>query len=293
MGGQRQGSSSELFPIHEVFDPPLLSIVNIGAMELAGHEDRLVRLTKQGIGTILGFEPLAEECAKLNAKADGCRRYLPYAIADGSKRTLYITNTGMTSSLLPPNQDLLSLFMNLAELIQVVRTAEIDTRRLDDIPDITEAGCDLLKLDVQGLECEILCNATKVLSNCLVVQTEVEFVPLYRNQPLFAEVDQVLRKNGFVFHKFLGLAGRPFKPLTKGGNPNVPISQVLWSDAVYVRDFTQLERLSKEQLLKLATLLHEVYGSVDLCHRVLAAYDAKTGQALAGRYLDRLVRGAG
>jgi FkbM family methyltransferase len=259
-------------------------------MELAGREDRFVRLSKRGIATIIGFEPLPEECAKLNEKSDSSRRYLPYAIADGSKRTLYVTNTGMTSSLLPPNQDVTALFMNLSELMQVVRTEEIATRRLDDIPEIVEAGCDLLKVDVQGLEFEIFCHATNVLSNCLVIQTEVEFVPLYLNQPLFAEVDQVLRKNGFAFHKFLGLSGRPFKPLMKNNNPNASISQVLWSDAVYVRDFTQLHRLAPEKLLKLVVLLHELYGSVDLCHHVLTIYDQKTGEALASRYLEQLAQ---
>ncbi len=287
---ENMGSGSEFVYINDIFVPPVISIVDIGAMELSGSEDRFVRLSQQGLATIVGFEPLPEECAKLNAKAEGSRRYLPYAIADGSKRTLYVKNTGMTSSLLPPNQDLISLFVNLAELMQVVRTEEIVTKRLDDIPEIVEAGCDLLKVDVQGLEFEIFCNATTVLSNCLVVQTEVEFVPLYVNQPLFAEVDQVLRQNGFVFHKFLGLSGRPFKPIVQNGNPNARISQVLWSDAVYVRDFTQLHHLTPEKLLKLAAILHELYGSVDLCHHLLTVYDEKTGATLTSRYLERLVQ---
>lgn len=275
------------YSIVDLFTPPRLSIVDIGAMEIDGLEDRLVSLAKRGLATMIGFEPLLEECVKLNQKSDGSRRYLPYAIADGSPRTLYVTNTGMTSSLLPPNPDVTSLFMNLQELMQVVRTEAVATQRLDDIPEILEAGCDLLKVDVQGLEFEIFCNATKILANCLAVQTEVEFVPLYQNQPLFAEVDQVLRQHGFVFHKFLGLAGRPFKPLMQNNNPNASISQVLWSDVVYVRDFTQLDRLTPEQLLKLVTLLHELYGSVDLCHHILTIYDKQTGETLASKYLTQ------
>jgi FkbM family methyltransferase len=279
-----------LFPIAEIFSPLRASIVDIGAMDLGGEEDPFVRLSRRGLASIIGFEPLPEECAKLNAKADATRRYLPYAIADGSRRTLHVTNTGMTSSLLPPNGPLISLFMNLAELMQVVRTEQIDTRRLDDIPEIAQAGCDMIKADVQGLEFEIFSNAENVLSSCLLVQTEVEFVPLYENQPLFAEVDQVLRRNGFLFHKFLGLAGRPFRPLMMNRDPNAPISQVLWSDAVYVRDFTRLDGIEPAGLLKLAMLLHELYGSIDLCHRVLSAHDQKTGQSLAAKYMERLLR---
>jgi hypothetical protein len=52
-----------------------------------------------------------------------------------------------------------------------------------------------------------------------VQQTEVEFVPLYTNQPLFAEVDIALRELGFVFHRFGGMAGRTMKPLVVSANP--------------------------------------------------------------------------
>ena len=51
------------------------------------------------------------------------------------------------------------------------------------------------------------------------MQTEVEFVPLYKKQPLFAEVDIALRELGFVFHRFGGMAGRTMKPLVVTSNP--------------------------------------------------------------------------
>jgi hypothetical protein len=133
-------------------------------------------------------------------------------------------------------------------------------------------------------------HAGDVLRKCLVVETEVEFVPLYDGQPLFADVDQVLRRAGFMFHRFRSIAGRPIKPLMTNNNPSQAISQVLWGDAVYVPDLLNLEAYDAKSLLKLVALLHEVYQSVDLCHYVLSIYDQKAHDELAKRYFARLTR---
>jgi FkbM family methyltransferase len=79
------------------------------------------------------------------------------------RRKFYVTNTGMTSTLLRPNLAFAAYFNNLAELMQVVAIPEIDTVRLDDVTEIRDQGCDLLKLDTQGSEAEILTHASKTL----------------------------------------------------------------------------------------------------------------------------------
>ncbi len=277
-----------MFFFEEIVMPPLMTAVDIGAMLLEGDVDPLVRLNKLGRLNVIGFEPQAAECEKLNALALPGRRYLPYAVANGMRRSFYVTNTGMTSSLLRPNLRIAQLFNNLAELMQVVATPLIDTVRLDDVAEIRAQGCDLLKLDTQGSEAEILANASETLKRCLIIQTEVEFVPLYEDQPLFADVDQLLRSHGFMFHRFLGMAGRTYKPLMVNDNPNAALSQMLWSDAVYVPDLARLDRLEATALLKLAALLHEIYRSFDLCHVVLGAHDRHHGTSYAQRYLERL-----
>jgi Methyltransferase FkbM domain len=89
----------------------------------------------------------------------------------------------MTSSLLRPNLRLAQRFNNLAELMQVVATPDVDTVRLDDVAEIRAQGCDLLKLDTQGGEAEILAHASETLERCLIIQTEVEFVPPIDQSP--------------------------------------------------------------------------------------------------------------
>jgi Methyltransferase FkbM domain len=116
----------------------------------------------------------------------------------------------MTSSLLEPDLNWMNFFHDLPHFCKVLSSQEIDTRRLDDIGEIT--GADYLKVDVQGAELDVLKGATQTLQDVLLVQTEIEFVPIYRNQPLFAEVDQSLRSHGFMFHKFVTMEGRHLEP---------------------------------------------------------------------------------
>ncbi len=279
------------FQFRELLDgaAPKIKIADVGALPIEGMTNSWASLVEQGLCEIIGFEPNEEGCAKLNAEAKPSQRYLPYAVGDGKPATFRQCNFPMTSSLFEPNAALLDSFTGLGELTQVVSRDPIETHRLDDID--TAAGTDLLKLDVQGAELMIIENATKTLADTLVVETEAEFVQLYENQPLFAEVDQELRRQGFVFHLFLGFAGRTFKPMLIANDPARALSQVLWTEAVYVRDFMALEKLSEKQLLKMAIILHEAYNSCDLVHLCLQARDAKTGDNLADRYLAQITQG--
>jgi FkbM family methyltransferase len=278
-----------MFFFEEIVMPPLMTMVDVGAMLMEVDGDPFARLSKLGRLNVIGFEPQPAECAKLNALALPGRRYLPYVIANGMRRSFYQTNTGMTSSLLRPNLKFAELFNSLAEYMQVAATGGVNTVRLDDVPEVRAQGCDLLKLDTQGSEAEILAHASETLKNCLIVQTEVEFVQLYEDQPLFADVDQLLRGQGFMFHRFLGISGRTYKPLMLNNDPVAAMSQQLWSDALYVPELSRLDRLEPTALLKLATLLHEIYRSYDLCHFVLAAHDRQHGTSYGQRYIERLI----
>ena len=278
-----------MFFFEEIVMPPLMTLVDVGAMLMEVDGDPFARLSKLGRLNVIGFEPQPAECEKLNALALPGRRYLPYVIANGMRRTFYQTNTGMTSSLLRPNLKFAELFNSLAEYMQVAATGGVNTVRLDDVPEVRAQGCDLLKLDTQGSEAEILAHASETLKNCLIVQTEVEFVQLYEDQPLFADVDQLLRGQGFMFHRFLGISGRTYEPLMLNNDPVAAMSQQMWSDALYVPALSRLDSLEPTALLKLATLLHEIYRSYDLCHFVLAAHDRQYGTSYGQRYIERLI----
>ncbi len=271
--------------------PPLgsLKIVDVGAMMFADVGDAYARLRQSMPCRIVGFEPVVDECARLNERKRPGDIYLPYVVGDGSSRTFYECNFSMTSSLFEPNTPLLSKFQNLEEQTRVVRTTSVETKRLDDLTET--AGTDYLKLDVQGAEILVLQGAQARLEDILVVHTEVLFVELYKGQATFADIDTFLRERGFVLHR-LSHEGRAFKPVILNGNINGPGSQMLWGDAVYVRDFMSLEGLTPEKLLKLAVILDENYDSVDFTTFVLGAYDRLTGAAVRAAYMKVLAGAA-
>lgn len=279
-------NNRSLFNLPSLLPPfPRLKIVDIGAMSLGENTDAYSQLTNATPCDVYGFEPVAAELEKLARSAKPGHRYLPHFIGDGSPRTFYECNFPMTSSLFEPNSALLAKFQNLEELVRVQKKYPVETTRLDDIPELE--GTDFLKVDVQGAEILVFEGATKLLDNALVVHTEVEFVPLYKDQPLFADIDTHLRSKGFSLHR-LQQTGRAFKPLIFRNDVNAPLSQILWGDAVYVRDFMSFDGLSGEALLKIATILHETYRSVDLAAVALASYDRQHGTSLQPDYLKKL-----
>jgi FkbM family methyltransferase len=280
-----------MFNIASILPPlPRLKIVDVGAMSIGEGEEPYSRLMKAVPCEVIGFEPVAAECDKLNQEHHEGRRYLPYFIGDGAPHTFHECNFPMTSSLLEPNTALLTKFQNLENFVRVVKTYPVKTQRLDDIAET--AGVDFLKLDVQGGEMLVLQGAVERLQSALVVQTEVEFVPLYRDQPLFADIDAQLRAQGFLLHR-MGATGRTFKPLIANNDTNAMMSQWLWGDAIYVRDFMTFESMLPVGLLKLAAILHENYDSFDLAAVALETHDRVTGSRLQPGYIQALVRGTG
>ena len=51
-----------------------------------------------------------------------------------------------------------------------------------------------------------------------------------------------------------------------------------WADAIFVKDFTQFDKLSIAQLKKIALMLHDIYGSFDIVLRALMEVDNKSNK---------------
>lgn len=275
-----------LFPIESIVSQlPSIKIVDVGAMMVSGAANPYDPLLQSLSCEVVGFEPVAAECEKLNAHYAGRFTYLPHVVGDGSSQTFYECAAAYNSSLFAPNMALIARFTGFEELFRVVATRSVLTKRLDDIPEAS--GTDFLKLDVQGGELLVLEGAIRTLRDVLVIHTEAEFLPMYNNQPLFSDIAPWLRARGFVLHKIPAIGVRVFESFMT--DDPAAANQVLWCDVVYVRDFLALDRLSETQLLKLAAIAHENYESHDLAAVALGEYDRRTGSALQRRYIDRLI----
>jgi FkbM family methyltransferase len=241
-----------------------MTVCNVGSRKLTSADDyggQGWQLFAPNL-TIYGFDADEAACAAANTdfearQADWHEFHIPLAICNKvGKAQLYVTKNPMCSSLYPPNEALLQRFPRLPALASLDYTVEIETTTLDAICQTEEIDeIDYLQIDVQGADLQVVEGATALLDrSVLAIQIEVEFSPLYSNQPLFAEVDTFLRGKGFVFFGFDLINPEPRSHLKSLLRPG----QLLWSNALYLRDPLQAETANHfktpDQIFKLACI---------------------------------------
>lgn len=252
-------------PLFALLRPSALTrVVDIGANPIDGTPPYRAMLDR-GLCVLVGFEPQTDALARLNAAKSELETYLPYCVGDGARRKLRICRASGMSSLYEPDPRMLTLFHGFPEWGQVTGEVDVETRRLDEIQEIN--AIDFLKIDVQGSELSVFESGIDKLSRAVAIQTEVSFLPLYREQPVWGDVDRVLRGMGFVPHAFAAVNRRAIAPIMLNNDPYSALNQLLEADVVYVRDFIDPEAMDDEQLKHLALVSHHCYGSVDLANR--------------------------
>jgi FkbM family methyltransferase len=246
-------------------DQTPMTIANVGSRKITPEDD----YTSKGWGlfaphlVIYGFDADADACDAANADLEArqitwVEKHIPLALADRvGEATLYVTKDPMCSSLYPPNESYLARFAGMLEVSSADFSFELEVTTLDQVCQ-TEgiAAIDFLQIDVQGADLQVLEGAGWLLErSILAVQVEVEFSSLYRGQPLFADVDQFMRNQGFTFFDldpgYRVRARSPIQSTDRGG-------QLLWGDAFYFRDLIQAGVESPlntpEQIFKLACI---------------------------------------
>ena len=253
--------SRDIKPLYQQimhFMPPLI-YVDIGARAM--KRSRFVEAFPHA--QYVGFELDAEECKRLNDLHIDRHHFYPLAIGCGREtKTLYLTRNPACSSFYEPNSQKMYRFVEFGPYFDVLEKKTVETVSLDDWyrnAGIPEAA--FLELDTQGSELDILQGSEHLLSaSILGLQIEVEFFPLYKDQPLFSDVDKYLRQLGFSLFDLSRYRLRRSYLKTRG--------QLLWGHAFYLKDVHEMKNGQLSQFLTLAAIA-SYYGFEDYALEVL------------------------
>lgn len=261
------------------------TFIEVGALPVDGAKEPFHELLDDFPGSrVLAFEIDSRVCEDLNRKTRKDISFYPIALGLANEtRNLYNTKHPMCTSLYEPNEVHNNLYNNL-EVANLANTETIKTISLDHFTrEYKISRVDFIKIDIQGAELEVFQGGKSTLEDVVAIVTEVEFVRLYKQQPLFGDICVFLSEQGFYFHKFLGLAGRSLRPTIINNNPNFA-TQHLWSDAIFIRNIENMNDLSDEGLLKLSVLTF-IYNSPDVAVYCLQHYDKRHGTTLGQELL--------
>ena len=244
-------------------------------------------LLDDGVAHVYGFEPNPAQYQKLVAEERPNATYFCKAVGLPGQRTLYVHPAAGFTSLYPMDGAALRAIGKEGWINPRIEAVPLTTVTLDTLPDLPDL--DLLKMDLQGAELEVLRGGLSKLSRAVAVVAEVRFHRIYEGEPMFGDLDQELRAQGFKLHKFLFTKSvmMPHEHEDEVVRARLT-SQLLDGDAVYIRD-EDTAGFSHDQLMHLAFAADAVFDSPDLalhCVDHLIARGAAPAD-LPGDYIAR------
>lgn len=231
-----------------------IAVYDVGAR--GGDLGEIVGLMKHI--SYIGFDADSAECDRINAAPPvGFQQFAiyPYFLgADAEWIDFHLYHAHACSSSYEPGKGYKRKF---SPGLDIDKSFKVKSEMLDAVV-IKHAlpDPDLLKIDTQGSELNILLGGSNTLKNCLLVELEVEFIPMYEGQPLFHEIDKHMHENGFE----LLYLNRVFQ--NRYRYPGESRGQLVFGDALYART-EDLSAFSIERLAKFAILLCN-YGHLDM-----------------------------
>lgn len=150
---------------------------------------------------MLGFEPDPEARARLTARPDPrwrSARILPTAIGpEAGPRVLSVPILPESATLREPDPALGRRF-DKPGYFDVAARIEVETAPLDAaLRAAGAARADWLKIDIEGVEPDVLAAAPATLESLLAAKVEVAFLPFRRGQKLAHHVGALFHDRGF------------------------------------------------------------------------------------------------
>lgn len=237
---------------------------------------------------VIGFEPQAEAYEQLQRTKGPNESYHPNAVGDGRTHQLNIYRSSGFTSLFLPHLPAAKVYGG-SRWTRILHTIDLPTVALDDLPDL--APFDMLKIDIQGGEKLVMESARRVLTEVVAVVVELRYLKLYEDEPMVGGVDQCLREQGFMLHKFLFNKSRPMpNSQTARLNRRRTADQLIDGDAVYLRHPGMVDTYSDAQLMHLAVLSAGVFSSHSVALFALDELVSRghISDTIPSRYVDAL-----
>ena len=190
------------------------------------------------------------------------------ALSDSNKEIeFHLCKKQEVSSVYPPNFNFLNKFAD-SERFNVEKIIHLNADTLDN--QLKKEGIDevdFIKIDTQGYELSILKGCSSCLENVVGLEVEVEFEPLYIGQPLFSEIDNYVKENGFTLVDLK----RYYWKRKNNKNTGSRKGQIIWGDALYFKSPEQIlssSNISQEKIIR-TIYVYLSYGYVDLSQVLL------------------------
>ena len=193
-------------------------------------------------------------------------KIFPTALSETEKDSeFYLCKKPEVSSLYKPNISLLKNFPD-KERFSVINKHSLKTVSLDSY---NIENNDFIKIDVQGSELDILNGANKTLEKTFGLELEIEFLELYKDQPLFGDVCKKLAEKGFQFIDFVNLARWERKEHNSFG-------QCVFGDALFLKipEALDIKNMDISKICTYLTILM-IYKRYDLVDSTLDMLDEK------------------
>ncbi|MDR5876198.1 tetratricopeptide repeat protein [Halomonas sp. CUBES01] len=234
------------------------------------RQNRFNRLRQVQAFGFVGFDPGSriDNPAQFDGSED-VQVFSHASLGDGQPATLYACLDPTLSSTLKPMSSEHQREANLNRTM-VLAQLPINTITLDSIDGLS--SLDWLILDELSDAATILENGKNALKDTLLIQVSVAFQPTHERQPSLAELQHWASRNGFRFYRFNNEQHASYLPETVPEEKR-QATELQSADVLFLPSHERMAELTDNQRIKLAFLLHTVYGIRDMAYLLLAKVD--------------------